>query len=231
MLDTILATEQRSRRAVEEFCAGLKKVLVIGIISLMGYEALKEGTVEEDMVQQWLDRMEDVEKRMKAAVDECVNNFAEQAESDIDEKLKERPSSVDPEFTQFLLDALVEKYYWVSWSVRVFKDGDSKLGKFLFGKHRHINSGGGNYFDWLNNKTRIVVSFTADPKSLNKSQIKDQIEKEKGGLESVAESLCKSFPNCLVHVITRSEKVEEANNFKPEDFYYFPQNSRNLYLL
>ncbi|MCJ8745441.1 hypothetical protein PDJAM_G00130240, partial [Pangasius djambal] len=69
MLDTILITEQRSRRAVEEFCSCLKKVFVVGIIALMGYTALKEGTVGEDMVKTWQERMEEVEKRMKAAVD------------------------------------------------------------------------------------------------------------------------------------------------------------------
>ncbi|MCI4391200.1 hypothetical protein PGIGA_G00131440 [Pangasianodon gigas] len=221
MLDTILITEQRSRRAVEEFCSCLKKVFVVGIIALMGYTALKEGTVGEDMVKKWQERMEDVEKRMKAAVDECVNNFAEQAEIDIDQKLKEKQSSVDPEFTEFLLDALVKKYDWVSWSVRVFKDDDSKLGRFLFGKRHRVNGGNVNYFEHLcNNKIRIVVSFTADPKPLNKSQIKDQIEEEKGDMKSVAESLCKSLPNCLVHAVSRSKSMEEANNFNPENFYY-----------
>lgn len=221
MLETIVATEERSRRAVEEFCVSLKKVLMVGILSLMGYAALTEDPVEEDMATKWLERMEDVEKSMKAAVDECVNNFAEQAKMDIEQKLVEKQSSVDPEFTKFLLDALDQKYYWVSWSVRVFKDEESKIGKFLFGKQRHVNGGGGDFFEILcNNKIRIVVSFTADPKTLNKSQIKDQIEKEKGGMGAMAESLSKSFPNCLVHAISRSKKVEEINNFKPEHFYY-----------
>ncbi|XP_058232919.1 protein rapunzel-like [Hemibagrus wyckioides] len=229
MLDTIVATEQRSRRAVEEFCASLKKVLVVGIISLMGYAALKEDTVEEELAKKWLARMEDVEMRMKAAVDECVNNFSEQAKIDIDEKVKEKQSSVDPEFTKFILDALVEKYYWVSWSVRVFKDDETKLLKLLFGKQRHINGGSDNYFEhFCNNKIRIVVSFTADPKPLNKNQIKDQIENEKGGVEAVAESLSKSFPNCFVHTISRSKKVEEANNFNPDDFYYISHKKAHI---
>ncbi|XP_034153769.2 uncharacterized protein LOC113532734 [Pangasianodon hypophthalmus] len=220
VLGTIVDSEQRSRRAVEESCACLKKVFVVGIIALMGYTALKEGTVGEDMVKKWQERMEDVEKRMKVAVDECVNNFAEQAEIDIDQKLKEKQSSVDPEFTEFLLDALVKKYDWVSWSVRVFKDDDdSKLGRFLFGKQQHVSGGNVNYFEHLcNNKIRVVVSFTTDPKPLNKSQIKDQIEEEKGDMKSVAESLCKSLPNCHVHAVSR--KVEEANNFDPECYYY-----------
>ncbi|KAK2815266.1 hypothetical protein Q7C36_023532 [Tachysurus vachellii] len=225
MLVIIVETEQRSRRAVEEFCTSLKKLFVVGIISLMGYAALKRDTVDEEMGKKWLARMEDVEKRMKAAVDECVNNFAEQAKTDIDEMLLDKQISVDPEFTKFLLEALVKKYYWVSWSVRVFNDDDSMFGKFLFGKKHHINSGVDNYFEYLGgNKIRVVVSFTADPKPLDKIQIKDQIEHEKGGVES----LSKSFPNCLVHAINRCTKVEEANNFEPEHLYYISHKQAHI---
>ncbi|KAF4076105.1 hypothetical protein AMELA_G00226640 [Ameiurus melas] len=223
MLDTILVTEQRSRRAVEEFCARLKKLFVVGIIAVMGYTALKEGTVGEDMVKKWQDRMEDVEKRMKAAVDECVNNFPAQAKTDVEQKLTERQSHVDPEFTKFLLDALVKKYDWVCWSVRVFNHGGIFFWNWLAGKRYHGSGGGINYFDLLTkNKIRIVVSFTANPKPLNKVQIKDQIEKErlKGDMISVAESLCKTLPNCLVHAVSRYKRVEEVNNFDPECYYY-----------
>ncbi|KAM9436558.1 rapunzel 5 isoform 1-T1 [Clarias gariepinus] len=223
MLDTILVTEQMSRRAVEEFCARLKKLFVVGIIAVMGYTALKEGTVGEDMVKKWQGRMEDVEKRMKAAVDECVNNFPEQAKKDVEHKLVERQSSVDPEFTKFLLDSLAKKYDWVSWSVRVFNHSGIFFWNWLAGKRYHGSGGGINYFDLLtDNKVRIVVSFTANPKPLNKVQIKDQIENEKlkGDMISVAESLCKSLPNCLVHAVSRYKRVEEANNFVPECYYY-----------
>lgn len=155
---------------------------------------------------------------MKAAVDECVSNFVEQAKTDLEQKLKESESSVDPEYAKSILDALVEKYDWVSWSVRVFKDG----GMLLFGKRHHVKSGGVNYFEHLgNNKIKIVVSFTDDPKPLDKVQIKDQIEKgkQKGNMQSMAESLSENFPNCLVHAVS-SSKVKEANNFNPEHFYY-----------
>ncbi|KAA8577486.1 hypothetical protein FQN60_008548 [Etheostoma spectabile] len=51
MLETVLATEQRSRRAVEDFCVRLKKLFVVGIIAVMGHSALKEGVVGEEMVR------------------------------------------------------------------------------------------------------------------------------------------------------------------------------------
>ncbi|KAM9436476.1 uncharacterized protein Hap1MRO34_000890 [Clarias gariepinus] len=229
MLDTILLTEQRSRRPVEEFCASMKKVFVIGVIALMGYTALKDGTVGEDLVKEWQVRMEAVEIRMKAAVDECVDKFAEQAKTDLDQMIKERQSSVDPEFPKVLLDALVKKYDWVSWSVRVFKDDERKFLKRLARKRHHVKDGGVNYFEYLcNNKIRIVVSFSAEPKPLNKNQIKDQIEEEKGNIESVFESLCESLPNCLVHAVSRSTKVEEANNFDPEHIYFISHKTANI---
>ncbi|KAM9436408.1 protein rapunzel-like [Clarias gariepinus] len=222
MLDTILLTEQRSRRAVEQFCASMKKVFVVGVIALMGYTALKDGTVGEDVVKKWQVRMEDVEKRMKAAVDECVDKFAEQAKTDLDQMIKERESSVDPEFPKLLLDSLVKKYDWVSWSVRVFKDEDFCL--------LSVNNGV-NYFEYLcNNKIRIVVSFTAEPKPLNKSMINDQTEKEKGGIQSVFKTLCDSHPTCLVHAVSPSTRVEEANNFNPEHVYFSSHKTANIFM-
>ncbi|XP_053344212.1 uncharacterized protein LOC128514395 [Clarias gariepinus] len=212
ILDKILTTEQRSRKAVEEFCASIKKVFLVGVVALMGYNALTEGPVKEDKMKKWHGRMEEVEKLMKAAVDKCVNEFAEQAREDLD---KINYETMSPES---LLDILVKKYYWVSWSVRVFIHEDWKLVKFFLGKQHHVS--GVNYFEFLSkNKKKIVVSFTAKPKPLNMSLITDQIEKEKGDVESVAESLCKSHPKCLVHVVSRWYKVEEANNFNTDHYF------------
>ncbi|KAJ8398402.1 hypothetical protein AAFF_G00426570 [Aldrovandia affinis] len=123
MLETVVAIEQRSRRAVEEFCAHLKKLFVVGIIATMGHAALKEGAVGGDILKKWQGRMEDVEKRMKAAVDDCTQNFAIQAKDDIEHLLQEKQSGPDPDFTQSLLDFLAKKYDWVSWSIRVFSHG------------------------------------------------------------------------------------------------------------
>ncbi|XP_030639181.1 rapunzel 5 [Chanos chanos] len=223
MLETVVATEQRSRRAVEEFCAHLKKLFVVGIIAVMGYAALKDGEVGKVMVKKWQDRMENIEKRMKAAVDECTQNFAVQAKMDIESHLLQRQASIDPEFTKFLLDHLAKKYDWVSWSIRVFSHGGIFFWNWLAGKKYHGSGGGDNFFDLLtNNNIRIVVSFSADPKPINKSQLQDQIEtqKLKGNMVSVAQSLCNSLPNCLVHAVSRYKKMEEMNNFQPECYYY-----------
>ncbi|XP_062841623.1 rapunzel 5 [Trichomycterus rosablanca] len=233
MLATVVVTEQRSRRAVEEFCARLKKLFVVGIIAVMGYTALKDGKVGEAMVKKWQGRMEDVEKRMKAAVDDCIQNFPEQAKLDLEHELLERQAGVNPEFTKILLETLTKKFDWVCWSVRVFSQSGVFLWNWLAGKNYQGSYGGVHFFEILTkNKIKIVVSFTVDPKQLNKSQIKDQIEKEKlkGNMKSLAESLCKNFPNCLVHTVSRYKTVEEANNFQPECYYYAAHKKAHICL-
>lgn len=228
MLETVVAIEQRSRRAVEDFCARLKKLFVVGIISVMGHSALKEGVVGEDMVKKWQGRMEDVEKRMKAAVDECTENFADQAKMDIEHKLLENPGTVNQDFTKSLLDSLVKKYDWVNWSVRAFSNRERIFFfNWLAGKKCH-GSGGANWFDILTKtKIKVVVSFCVDPKPINKGQILEQIEsqKMKGNMMAVALALNKSFPNYLVHAVSHYKEVVQSNNFH-EDCYYYGKHKR-----
>ncbi|XP_029928218.1 rapunzel 5 [Myripristis murdjan] len=229
MLDTVVAIEQRSRRAVEDFCARLKKLFVVGIIAVMGYAALKEGVVGEEMVKKWQDRMEDVEKRMKAAVDDCTENFADQAKLDMEHQVQEKPGSVDLDYTKSLLDSLVKKYDWVNWSIRVFNDKERIFFfNWLAGKKYHGSGGGVNYFDILTkNNIKVVISFCVNPKPINKSQIQEEIEKQKlkGNMMDVAQSLSRRFPSCLVHAVSHYKEVVEANNFL-EDCYYYGKHKR-----
>lgn len=228
MLETVVNTEQRSRRAVEDFCARLKKLFVVGIIAVMGYAALKEGGVGEEMVKKWQGRMEEVEKRMKAAVDDCTENFATQAKVDIEHLVQENPGPADQNFTNTILDALAKKYDWVNWSIRAFNDRERIFFfNWLAGKKYH-GSGGANWFDLLTkNKIKIVVSFCVNPKPINKSQIQEKIEQEKlkGNMMAVALSLNKSFPNCLVHAVSHYKAVVQSTNFQ-EDCYYFGKHKR-----
>lgn len=228
LLETVVTTERRSRRAVEDFCARLKKLFVVGIIAVMGHAALKEGAVGEEMVKKWKDRMEDVEKRMKAAVDECTEKFPDQAKLDMEHILQENPGTVDAEFTQSLLDSLVKKYDWVNWSVRAFKNREKIFFfNWLAGKKCH-GSGGTNWFDFLTkNNIKVVVSFCVDPKPINKNEIQETIEarKLKGNMMGLALSLNTSFPNCLVHAVSHYKEVVESNNFH-EDCYYYGKHKR-----
>uniref|UniRef100_UPI0037E96535 rapunzel 5 n=1 Tax=Semicossyphus pulcher TaxID=241346 RepID=UPI0037E96535 len=228
MLETVVTIEQRSRRAVENFCARLKKLFVVGIIAVMGHAALKEGEIGEEMVKKWKDRMEDVEKRMKAAVDECTENFADQAKMDVEHMLQGNPGTVDSDFTQTILDSLVKKYDWVKWSIRAFNDRERIFFfNWLAGKKCH-GSGGSNWFDFLTkNKIKVVVSFCVDPKPINKIQIQENIEarKLKGNMMALALSLNTSFPNCLVHAVSHYKEVVQSNNFH-EDCYYYGKHKR-----
>lgn len=228
MLETVVATEQRSRRAVEDFCAQLKKLFVVGIIALMGYAALKEGAVGEEMVKKWQERMEDVEKRMKAAVDECTENFADQAKLDVEHLVMENPGNVNKEFAKSLLDSLVKKYDWVSWSIRAFSDRERIFFfNWLAGKKYH-GSGGANWFDILTkNGIKVVVSFCIDPKAIDKNHIQELIEgqKLKGNMMAVALSLRKSFPDLLVHAVSHYKEVVETSSFR-EDCYYYGKHKR-----
>lgn len=228
MLETVVATQQRSRRAVEDFCAQLKKLFVVGIIALMGYAALKEGAVGEEMVKKWQERMEDVEKRMKAAVDECTENFADQAKLDVEHLVMENPGNVNKEFAKSLLDSLVKKYDWVSWSIRAFSDRERIFFfNWLAGKKYH-GSGGANWFDILTkNGIKVVVSFCIDPKAIDKNHIQELIEgqKLKGNMMAVALSLRKSFPDLLVHAVSHYKEVVETSSFR-EDCYYYGKHKR-----
>ncbi|XP_023686285.2 rapunzel 4 isoform X2 [Paramormyrops kingsleyae] len=95
LLETVLAIEQRSRRAVEEFCSGLKKLFIMGIIAVMGHAALNQGEVGEELVSKWQERMGEVERRMKAAVDDCKETFAVQAKMDVEHHLLDKEGSVN----------------------------------------------------------------------------------------------------------------------------------------
>nr|XP_040021452.1 uncharacterized protein LOC120810708 [Gasterosteus aculeatus aculeatus]XP_040021453.1 uncharacterized protein LOC120810708 [Gasterosteus aculeatus aculeatus]XP_040021454.1 uncharacterized protein LOC120810708 [Gasterosteus aculeatus aculeatus]XP_040021455.1 uncharacterized protein LOC120810708 [Gasterosteus aculeatus aculeatus] len=223
LLEKLVSVKKRSRRTVEDFCAGLKKLFVVGIIAVMGHSALKEGVVGEEMVKKWQGRMEDVENRMKAAVDDCTDNFAVQAKLDMEHLVKEKPSAINLDLAKSLLESLVKKYDWVKWSIRAFAVKESFFSfNWLAGKKCH-GSGGANWFEILtNSKFIVVVSFCVDPKPINKSEIQEKIEGEKmkRNMVDVAQALSSSFPDCLVHAVSHYKEVVESNNFH-EDSYYF----------
>ncbi|XP_061675306.1 rapunzel 5 [Syngnathoides biaculeatus] len=223
MLDTVVTTEQRSRRAVEDFCARLKKLFVVGLIAVMGYAALEERRVDTGLMTKWQDRMEAVEKRMKAAVDHCTETFVDQAKLDLEDVLKEDACAVSEDFTRSLLATLVKKYDWVKWSVRAFNSRERIFFyNWLAGRKFH-GSGGANWFELVTgNKVRVVVSFCVDPQPIDKTRIYEQIEQQrlKGNMMAVALTLNRCFPDCLVHAVSHYKEVVESNNFSVDSYYY-----------
>lgn len=231
MMETVVMVEQRNRRVVEEFCAGLKKLFVVGIITLMGYAALTKGEVGKDLLKRWQERMEDVEKRMKAAVDECTEKFPEQAKSDLELLVTNDHGNVSQEFIKTLLDSLVAKYDWVKWSIRAFGERESFFFfNWLAGKN-YQSKEGCNWFEILTpSKVKVVVSFCVDPKPIDKNRIREEVEgrKLRGDMTDVALSVRKTFPDLLVHAISYYKKVEETNNFDENCYYY--QKLKGAYL-
>ncbi|XP_017293407.1 rapunzel 5 [Kryptolebias marmoratus] len=223
IMETVVTTQEKNRRIVENFCAKLKKLFVIGIISIMAYSAFKEGTVDECTVKKWNSRMEEVELKMKAAVDDCIENFAEQARKDTEKNLEGSPGPISHTFTKSLLDKLTDKYDWVSWSIRAFKNRERIFFfNWIAGKNYH-GSKGDNSFDILTkNHIKVVVSFCIEPKPVDKSLIQEQIEQTKlnRNMMGAALVLHKIFPDYFIHAVSHFKAVEEANNF-PEDCYYF----------
>ncbi|KAL4629554.1 hypothetical protein GN956_G16525 [Arapaima gigas] len=106
ILKTMLAKEEWNRKAVEVFCTKLKMLFLKGIIVVIVYSALKPSEerevlevktqagdifVDKAEVTMWLQKMEDVERRLKNAVDECTETFATHAKNDMDGKLNGSP--------------------------------------------------------------------------------------------------------------------------------------------
>lgn len=223
MLETVVTIERRNRRNVEDFCARLKKLFVVGIIAVMGHAALTEKTVGEEMVQKWQKRMEDVETRMKAAVEDCTQNFSVQAKQDLELYVQENPGSADMDFSKALLESLVKKFDWVCWSIRVFNNKERIFFfNWLAGKKCH-GGGGDNWFDLLTRtNVKVVVSFSESPRAIDKAEIAAQIEalKMRGNMMAVAQALSRSFPSYLVHAVSHYKEVVETNSFQPECYYY-----------
>ncbi|XP_071376149.1 uncharacterized protein [Centroberyx affinis] len=228
ILETVVITEQRNRMAVVKFCVWLMKLFVKGIVVVVYYAIQKDREEGEKELKKWQERMEDVKNRVTAAVVECTEKFAVQAELEMECELQKKPGSVDLDFTKSLLDSLVKKYDWVNWSIRVFNDRERTFFfNWLVRETYHGCAGGTNCFDVLtNNNIKVVFSFCIKPKPFNKSQIQEEIEKQKlkGNMKHVAQSFRSSFPNCLVHAVSHYKEVVETNNF-PEDCYYYGKHN------
>ncbi|XP_029593034.1 uncharacterized protein LOC115176840 [Salmo trutta] len=230
----LVSTEQWSRKAVEKFCASLKKLFVAGIIAVIGYASLKKGFMVDEIVKKWLERWDDVENRMKAVLDDYTVNLHKRAKKDMDDQLKEKPGSVDLDFTKSILKTLEEKYDWVSWSVRVFNDKE-RLFCFncLVGKKYHGSEGGANYFEVMTkNNIKVMISFSVQPKPINEVQIQQEIEgqKLKRNMMDVAQVLSRSLPNYQVHAVSYYKVVVESNNFQKDCFYYGIHQKVHLYI-
>ncbi|KAK7880508.1 hypothetical protein WMY93_032850 [Mugilogobius chulae] len=82
VLEIIMNYEEKSRRAMEVFCARLKHLFCVGLIALLGHAALNGYGEEEDLLKAWSEKMQTVQKRMDAVIEDCIVSFPKLAEQD-----------------------------------------------------------------------------------------------------------------------------------------------------
>ncbi|XP_039531029.1 protein rapunzel-like [Pimephales promelas] len=225
ILDVVEQYEARNRRVLEDFCVRLKELLCLGIIALLGYCFLTQGEeAEQEKIQEWSAKIQEIEMKMKEAIEKCVHSFPEQAELDIKRLVKEREDGNLQETAKELLDFLVKKYDWVSWSIR----GVSDLGKI-----RNLRAGqnfqsvaGQNYFEVSEgNDINLVVSFCSAPQPVPNESIRQMMEgpARKGDAKAVVELLEKQLAGFLVHAVSRHKESFAVSSF-PEECHYWDKH-------
>ncbi|MFT7811271.1 hypothetical protein Z043-115784 [Arapaima gigas] len=246
ILKTMLAKEEWNRKAVEVFCTKLKMLFLKGIIVVIVYSALKPSEerevlevktqagdifVDKAEVTMWLQKMEDVERRLKNAVDECTETFATHAKNDMDGKLNGSPPQAQANDgavpVEFLLTFLSTKYDWVYWSIRVVSPHTFWLFNWIAGTEYHDHSGSDNFFE-IKTKDKIVVfSFSKERTCIDKDLIKKNIKRQQSrwNMAEMTLSLSKSLPDYYVHIVSGYKNVTESNKF-PEDCYYYGSHGR-----
>ncbi|XP_067255292.1 protein rapunzel-like [Chanodichthys erythropterus] len=225
ILDVVEQYEARNRRVLEDFCVRLKELLCLGIIALLGYCFLTLGEeAEQAKIQEWSTKIQEIEMKMKETIKKCVHSFPEQAELDIKRLVKEREDGNLQEMAKELLDFLVKKYDWVSWSIRVV----SNLGKI-----RNLRAGqnfqcvaGQSYFEVSQgNDVNLVVSFCSAPQPVPNESIKQMMEgpARKGDAKAVVELLEEQLAGFLVHAVSRHKESFAVSSF-PEECHYWDKH-------
>ncbi|XP_017564208.1 protein rapunzel-like isoform X2 [Pygocentrus nattereri] len=228
VLEITLNYEQKSRRAVEDFCARLKQLFCIGLIALMGHAALKGSEDEEQLLKEWAEKMKVVQEKMIIVIEDCINSFPSQAEIDIKRLVRDNRDKTNQQLADMILEALKKKYDWIGWSVRVF---NSPTGLFTSKKDYHCPTGKSRFqVPTSDEKLNVFVSYSASPEPLDKTQIQQWVEaQKKPSVTEVAEILFEKVPVCVVHTVkTSCKEMAYAWSFKDE--LHFFEQYKNFYL-
>lgn len=217
----------RNRRLLEDFCVRMKELFCLGLIALLGHCALTLQSPEEeqDKIQEWNSRVEEVESRMKATISACVAAFPEQAKVDVQHVLQEKEAESLQDTSQQVLDFLVKKYDWVCWSVRLVNHSSSAYRSLRAGKHFH-HVAGQNWFEVLQvNNINLVVSFSTDPQPVPRDSVRQLLEAQgrKGNAPEVVEVLEKQLCGFVVHAVSRHKESAAAWSF-PEECHYWERH-------
>ncbi|XP_024114377.1 uncharacterized protein LOC112136727 [Oryzias melastigma] len=71
LLQIILDYEERTQSSVEEFCGKLLHLFCIGIIVVLAHAVMSGNGKEEKLQKEWGEKMAIIQKKMKAAIEEC----------------------------------------------------------------------------------------------------------------------------------------------------------------
>uniref|UniRef100_A0AAQ4RGZ9 Rapunzel 3 n=1 Tax=Gasterosteus aculeatus aculeatus TaxID=481459 RepID=A0AAQ4RGZ9_GASAC len=226
VLDLVDRYVARNRRLLEEFCVRMKELLCLGLIALLGHCALTRGQDEEDdKIQEWSSIIEEVESKMKSSIESCVAAFPEQAKLDAQRLLQEKEEDNLENTTQQLLELLMKKYDWVSWSVRLINHSGSSYRNWRAGQHFH-HVAGQNWFEVLQvNDINLVVSYSTKPQPVPRDCVRQAMEglAKKGHAPAVVEALEERLCGFVVHAVSRHKQSAAAWSF-PDDCHYWERH-------
>ncbi|XP_063055413.1 protein rapunzel-like isoform X2 [Engraulis encrasicolus] len=231
VLEITLNYEQKSRRPVEDFCARLKKLFCIGLIALMGYNALKGGDDEEDLLIEWGEKMKVVQSKMTSVIEDCINSYPEQAKIDVKRVVRDNGEKSNKELADMIIETLKKKYDWVRWSVRVFH---SPTGLFKSKKDFQCFTGRSRFqVPAVEDKLNVMVSYSASPEPLDMEQIQQLIgsqgSQKRQSITEIAELLFDRVPVCVVQTVKTSCKDVVCSYSFTEELHYWEER-KNFYV-
>lgn len=228
VLEITLNYEQKSRRAMEDFCARLKKLFCIGLIALMGYTALKECDDEEVLLKDWGEKMKTVQAKMNTVIEDCIVSFPKMAELDSRRLVRDHPDLTNQQLADAIIQKLKERYDWVCWSVRVYK---SPSGLFAHKKDFHCPTGRSRFqVPSSDEKLNVMVSYSDSPEPVDKTRIQQLIQSlKKPTVVGVSELLFEQLPGqCVVHTVKTSKDLACSWSFTDELHYW--EEHKNFYV-
>lgn len=230
ILEVVERYEARNRRVLEDFCARMKELFCLGLIVLLGHCALTQAEdMEQEKLSEWSVRIQEVDTKMKAVIEECVKSFPEQACLDVQKLVQKKKGDNLQDTAQELLSFLEKKYDWVKWSVRIINHSGSSNWRNWRNWRTRDNFQyvkGQNWFDVLQvDDTNIVVSYSSNPQPLSKDTIQSLMDGpgKKGDAEAVVENLEKPLSDFMVHAVSRYKQSFAVWNF-PEDCHYWERH-------
>ncbi|XP_032896385.1 protein rapunzel-like [Amblyraja radiata] len=218
ILETAMSYDQRNRRLMEVMCCRLKELFCIGLIALLGHAAVTGNDVEA-LKKEWNQKLADVEAKMKSMVDQCVSEFPQQAEIDVERMVKDKGGRDNNGCATFILEGLVKKYDWVRWSVRVYDP--------ISGFENHCVGGPNSFYFFRLNNVNVVVSYAIDPRPIDEAQIRQIMQGKDGWWDAreVFEFISTNVPgNYMVHAVRRYKGLWNHDNF-PDNCHFWENYS------